>query len=585
VIDYDEIVVVKLGSSSLTTTTGELDLKTVASVAMQISRLVHESKVRFVIVTSGAVAAGSNLSAELSLVPTALGMRSARAALGQPQLMNAYQAAFSKVGIAVAQLLVTGAELDLQEAYESIRETLVCFTQSRTSPSGVVVPIVNANDVVNSQIRENDDLAARIAVMVRASRLLLLTDTNGVFTRDPSNDPNAEQISDLTSQLDSFAHHADRAGRGVGSGGMRSKLFAAVVASNGGVQTTIAAARDREIIVRLLSGEPLGTVIQPRRAAPEDSKLFIGAIARTKGRVLVHRGLVEHWAKGHASSLLSVGIAEVKIDQDYGEFENGDVISLTCTALYDNRWRELGRGVVSVSSSTLRLIAGLQAEQVSKLVSIDEELIASARLEVKRAAIPILEHLHRVIVDATAKSERLDHGSVVQALDMFFPNSRSKVASVNERRLETAIRRHIDREHEYLVEDDLGAISALECAIIAPYVTADLGLASSSDGAQHMPQCLERCVRIWGGVSSHTAYVIADLLALSPAYSGIRHTALRSFIGLTPDIRAKVRTEASLLVRSLFDQDARVVRQTFSPIIRWSDMVLFPQELSAFTPK
>ena len=260
-------VIVKFGTNLLTRGTTELDLEYLDTLTAQVAKL-RQDGVEVIVVSSGAVAAG-RAKLGVARLRRDIPFRQVLAAVGQGQLMQAYDALFAKHGIVVAQTLLTRRDLSDRLSYLNARNTLLALLHYG------VVPIVNENDAVaveelaESRIGENDTLAALTANLVDADLLLLMMTTEGLFTADPGSDPTAtliERVERIDSTIESYASGPAAGGRG----GMVSKLSAARLATAGGTDVVLASGLEPEAIARLVHGEALGTIFPGCRQPPRE---------------------------------------------------------------------------------------------------------------------------------------------------------------------------------------------------------------------------------------------------------------------------------------------------------------------------
>ena len=247
-------VVIKIGTSLLTRDGGHLDRPRVASFARELSQ-INKSGVQVVLVSSGAIAAGMG---ELGWKkrPAELAKKQAAAAVGQPKLMETYRQFFRRQGVKVAQVLVTRDDFENLERRKNAQHTLLSLIQEK------VIPIINENDTVAvEEIRmgDNDNLAARVAAKVKADLLILLTDVDGLMTRPPHHGKGKliPRVNRITAQIESLAH--DTHGTDGGSGGMRTKISAAKLATRRGVPMVIANGRRSGLLIKVVRGQPAGT--------------------------------------------------------------------------------------------------------------------------------------------------------------------------------------------------------------------------------------------------------------------------------------------------------------------------------------
>jgi glutamate 5-kinase len=248
-------LVVKIGSSLLTRDGGHLDRPRMMRFVDQMAR-VQTSGVEVVLVSSGAIAAGMG---ELGWKrrPAELAMKQAAAAVGQPRLMETYRQLFRRRGVSVAQVLLTREDFENPKRRLNAQATLLTLLKER------VIPIVNENDTVaveEIRLGDNDTLAARVAVKVRADRLLLLTDVEGLMTRHPRDGKGTlvPLVERVTAKIEALAHGDPGTKRG--TGGMQTKIQAARLATSHGVSMVIASGKRSEAIVRVARGEAVGTL-------------------------------------------------------------------------------------------------------------------------------------------------------------------------------------------------------------------------------------------------------------------------------------------------------------------------------------
>jgi glutamate 5-kinase len=337
------IVVVKVGTSSLTDEHGAIDTASIGRLADDVAEASaggHE----VVLVTSGAVAAGLP-ALGLATRPTVVGVLQAVAAVGQPLLMAEWRQALARRGLVAGQVLMTPYDFLHRSRYLFARETLRRLLDLR------VVPVVNENDTLSDdEIRfgDNDRIAALVAHLVSADLLLLLTDQAGLYTADPRRDPDArliEVVPDLEAQLD---HIAAGAGTERGSGGMSSKLTAARIAAWSGVRAVIAAAGRPGALAGAIAGDTVGTTVLPRARRLPSRKLWIAFAQPPRGRIVVDEGARNALVDG-GRSLLPAGVRAVE-----GEFEIEDPVDIAEASAR----HPFARGLVRYGAAGLRDVAG-----------------------------------------------------------------------------------------------------------------------------------------------------------------------------------------------------------------------------------
>jgi glutamate 5-kinase len=339
------LAVVKVGSSSITSDTGEIAepaLRKLCGELVAARRAGHD----VLLVCSGAIAAGLPAFG-LARRPADIGTLQAIAAVGQPRLMERFGAILAEEQVVVGQVLLTPLDFVHRAQYLHARETL-----QRLLELGVI-PIVNENDTVaDDEIRygDNDRIAALVANMVHAELLVLLTDTAGLFTADPRLDAEASLIEEIAAVDEALEAVAGGSGSERGSGGMASKLAAAKIASWSGVRAVIAAADQPGVVTDALAGKPVGTVVQPHAERLPSRKLWIAFAVGASGRVIVDEG-ARRALVSHGRSLLAAGVREVE-----GEFDAD-----TAVEVVGEDGRAFAKGLVRYPAARLRAVAGLRS--------------------------------------------------------------------------------------------------------------------------------------------------------------------------------------------------------------------------------
>ena len=255
-LDQCQRIVVKIGSSTLTHPNGRLHLGRLEQLVREIVDIIHEGR-QVAVVSSGAVAAGLGRMQMQQPVEN-LAAKQALAAIGQGILMQAYEKLFSEYGVVVAQILLTSRTLQDEDGYMNTVNTL------RQLLEWQVLPIINENDTVaTDEIRfgDNDTLAAHVVELMRADLLIMLTETDGVYTSDPHKDPTARKIETIEELTPDLMNLAANSHSPFGTGGMATKLTAAQIACRHGARTVIAPGHQRGILRGILAGESVGTII------------------------------------------------------------------------------------------------------------------------------------------------------------------------------------------------------------------------------------------------------------------------------------------------------------------------------------
>ena len=355
-------VVVKVGSSSLTSADGAVDDRRIAGLADVLVGRVRAGG-QAVLVSSGAIASGL---APLGLPrrPRDLATQQAAASVGQGLLMARYSAAFAARGVQAGQILLTADDLMRRAHYRNAQRTL-----GRLLELGIL-PVVNENDTVaTDEIRfgDNDRLAALVAHVIRAGALILLSDVDGLYDTDPRQ-PGARRISQVRSRADLAGVNLGRARSG--TGGMITKVDAAMIATEAGIPTVVARA---DQAAAALAGEPAGTYFAAHDRRPTTRQLWLAHAAAARGRLVLDAGAVRAVLGGRAS-LLPAGITGVD-----GEFDAGDPVDL-CDAV----GQVVARGLVNydvaeipalMGRSTRSLAAELGPEYEREVVHRDDLVI------------------------------------------------------------------------------------------------------------------------------------------------------------------------------------------------------------------
>lgn len=347
-------IVVKIGSSSLTSDEGGLNRAQIGFFAGELSRL-QDQGYNVVLVTSGAVAAGFR-QIGYARRPKALHEKQASAAVGQALLMQCYNEAFAGHGHAVAQILLTRSDFSNRKRIHNALMTLQELLDHR------IVPIINENDTVavdELKFGDNDSLSALVANLLKAHRLLIMTDTDGLYTDDPRKNAKARRIDRVDEISADIYRIAGGSGSSVGTGGMRSKIEAARIATSGGVSVFIGRACEPGDLLLAALGEGKGTYFDTSAHTLSTKKQWIGFHSEAHGKVLVDAG-AERALLDEGRSLLPAGVTDVT-----GDFHPGDVVEVA-----DAQGRTLGRGVVNYHSWQLKAVAGLSTDEVRKRVEV-----------------------------------------------------------------------------------------------------------------------------------------------------------------------------------------------------------------------
>lgn len=354
-------IAVKIGSSVLMDDLGRLEPEMFAHIARQVSTLMAEGY-RMVIITSGAILAG-RAKIKLTMDRDSIPVKQAMAAIGQSDIMRFYEQFFAHYGFIVAQVLLTRDDLENRRRYLNARHTLMCLMEMK------VIPIINENDTVMVEeihFGDNDNLAAMVTPLVDADLLIILSDVSGLFDGDPSLGkatcviPVVDRVDERIEQL------AGGARPGLGLGGMITKVNAAKRAARYGVPTVVAHGKERDIILRIIRGEDIGTIFLPQEDRLTSRKHWIAYTLKSRGDLVLDSGAVDALVKG-GKSLLASGIVEVR-----GTFAKGELVVCLC-----EDGKPIARGLVNYSSSEIDKIKGLHSSRIQEVLEfkVTDEVI------------------------------------------------------------------------------------------------------------------------------------------------------------------------------------------------------------------
>ncbi len=346
-------VVLKLGSAVLAAAEG-LNQPLIQRLAGEISALRGGGgELEFIIVSSGALAAGCR-KLGLSTCPSGIPQQQAVAARGQSALMLGYEEAFARFGLKVAQILLTHDDLESRQRFLNARNTLFALLQWQ------VVPIINENDTVATEelrFADNDNLAALICNLAGADLLILLTDTDGLFDKDPRDHPDARLVP-LVKVFDARLEKAASGRPGtLGRGGMGSKLQAAKKAAAAGLPTFIGNGLIPGILTSLFAGDQVGTFFLPQPQKLKSRQYWLAYNVNPKGAIQLDRGAWEALVKQH-KSLLPAGIVEVR-----GGFGKGAAVQLL-----DPEGQAFAVGLSNYSARDLNRIKGRHTREIAQFL-------------------------------------------------------------------------------------------------------------------------------------------------------------------------------------------------------------------------
>lgn len=343
--DKAKRIVIKIGTNTLTKDSG-VNTAYVSKIAGQVKALLNEGK-QVVIITSGAIGMGAG-QLNLTERPKEMDMRQACAAIGQPLLMAEYRKAFMRYDITVAQVLLTAEVLSNRKTYLNLRNSI------ETLINLGVVPILNENDSVSTAeigtaFGDNDKLSALVASKIDADLLIMLSDIDALYDKNPKEFPDAEPIHTVFEITESIMQSAGDKGSTHSTGGMKTKLEAAKIASNTGCRIVLADGKEKNVISRIIKGEEIGTIFMPKRKLSNRKRWILNSAAA--GTIFIDEGAMR--AIKNNKSLLPSGVISVE-----GSFRAGDVVLLNNTV----------KAVTSITSDQLNELAGKHSREIKKLL-------------------------------------------------------------------------------------------------------------------------------------------------------------------------------------------------------------------------
>ncbi|WP_145259816.1 glutamate 5-kinase [Planctomycetes bacterium Pan216] len=346
-------IVVKVGSNVLTAEDGTLDRAHLAHLTEQIAEIKASGR-EVALVSSGSIAAGIGRLG-LPKRPTSLPELQAAAAVGQAELIDAYEATLRPRGFHAAQVLLTADDFDDRGRYLNTRNTLLQLFRWNA------IPIINENDTVSvEEIRfgDNDRLAAMVTNLLRAPLLIILSVVDGLYPTAEAAEQGGAPIDKIMQLDESIFAMAGTSTSGLGTGGMTTKLEAARLATSSGESVWIAGGRRPNVLRDMLNAEPIGTVIPARGGTLAARKRWIGHTVRPRGTFIVDEG-AEMAVAQRGASLLSVGVVEIR-----GRFEKGDVV-----AIEGPSGRSFARGLTNYSSEEARKIVRMPSDRLAEPLS------------------------------------------------------------------------------------------------------------------------------------------------------------------------------------------------------------------------
>ncbi len=353
VIENAQSVVVKVGTRVLTTPSGKLDRNRIDLLASQLCRIADTGR-QTIMVSSGAVGAGLG-KLGLSERPTGLSQLQAIAAIGQTDLIQAYESSIAKHGRHAAQVLLTAADLRRRSGYLNVRNALTQIHAFRS------IAVVNENDSVAvselmTTFGDNDRLAAQVAGLLSDALLIILSDVDGLYN-GPPNHPDSKRIELVEAIDDAVISLAEDHRGSLSKGGMASKLEAARIATSHGHPTIIAPGHDDQVLDKIFSEQPIGTLFLAPDKSIRGRRRWIGSAARVEGSLTLDKGAAKAVCE-NGSSLLAIGITHVN-----GSFQRGSVVSL-----FTPDGQEIARGLCNYPSTEVAKIIGQPSDKITDIL-------------------------------------------------------------------------------------------------------------------------------------------------------------------------------------------------------------------------
>lgn len=348
-------LVIKIGTNLLTGKKG-FEGYAMENMVKEVCALKEDSGMDILIVSSGAVGCGMETLSQ-SKRPVSLREKQAVAAVGQSRLMHYYETLFRNYGngLTTAQVLLTQADLDSRRNYLNVRNTLTTLFGLKN-----VIPIVNENDsTATEELRfgDNDTLAAKIAAKINANLLIILTDVEGLYDNNPQQNASAQLIRDVEKITPEIEMAAGGAGSVASTGGMRTKLEAARIATAAGVDCVITSGRLEQVIHRVLAGDVPRTRFFPAKAFMPHKKRWIAFGRTTTGAVHIDDG-ARNALLHKGKSLLSAGIVQVD-----GKFAAGAAVRIV-----DSDERTIARGLTNYDSDSINAIKGWKSTEIAAIL-------------------------------------------------------------------------------------------------------------------------------------------------------------------------------------------------------------------------
>jgi len=362
ILDNIQRIVVKVGTSTLTTEDGHLDIEKIKKIVLELSNL-QDKGYDVILVTSGAVGAGMGLL-NISEKPKTLAEKQMLSAVGQVSLMQIYQTLFKEHNKIIGQLLLTKEEFSNRKRYLNMRNVCNAFLKRK------IIPIINENDAIVSnalkiKVGDNDTMSALVSGLIDADLLIILSDIDGLYNKNPRKHEDANLIHMVGDINEDIKQMAGAEGSKFGTGGMITKIIAAEMVTKIGTSLVIASGDDPKNITRIVEKENIGTLFVKKNKKISLRKYWLAYGPNKEGSLIIDNGAKVALKNGN--SLLSVGIKSVE-----GNFDKGAVIEIE-----DLEGKVIATGISNYSSEEINLIKGIKSENIEEILGYkyDEAVI------------------------------------------------------------------------------------------------------------------------------------------------------------------------------------------------------------------
>lgn len=353
-------IVIKLGTSTLTQGKNELNrahMLEIVRVVAQMRKLGH----KVTLVSSGAMAAGRELIKHYAQLPSVLSSKQLLASVGQGRLIEVWASLFAIYDIHIGQLLLTRADLENRERFLNARDTLFALLDNG------VVPVINENDALSTaeiKVGDNDTLGAITACAIEADKLILLTDQKGLYDADPRSNPEAQLIYEVQKIDEHIIKLAGGSGTSLGTGGMSTKVKAAKIATQGGVELIIASGQTPSLMLELIEERGEGTFFRTANKPTELRKIWLASTTKPTGKLIVDMGAANALVQ-RGSSLLPSGIKRIE-----GEFLRGAVVEID-----NEQGKALAKGIVRYTAQECEHLCGCQLDEIEELLGFSHGVV------------------------------------------------------------------------------------------------------------------------------------------------------------------------------------------------------------------